>query len=182
VLARLLDLRADPRTVLRGSLGRVKRAAWSEPIPLDRVRALGRATGGTINDVLLSAVAGRLRRYLAAAATASTAPSCAPWCRQPARGARHRVARQQVRPRLPAAARGRGPTRSRAWPHQAQHGRDQAQPRGVVVFGLLRAFGKTTAAVLVDRRQLLARRASAVMTNVPGPRARIRFAGAPWTA
>jgi hypothetical protein len=51
--------------VLRGPLGREKRVAWSEPIPLDRVRALGKAAGGTINDVLLSAVAGALRLYLA---------------------------------------------------------------------------------------------------------------------
>jgi WS/DGAT/MGAT family acyltransferase len=81
VLARLLDLRADPRTHLRGPLGHTKRVAWSEPIPLDRVRAVGRATGGTINDVLLSAVAGALRGYLTAAATASTGASCAPWSR-----------------------------------------------------------------------------------------------------
>jgi len=46
----ILDLRADPRTPLRGKLGRAKLAVWSEPIALD--------------DVLLSSVAGALRRYL----------------------------------------------------------------------------------------------------------------------
>jgi WS/DGAT/MGAT family acyltransferase len=51
-------------------------------------------------------------------------------------------------------------------------------PEAVVIFGLLRVFGKTTASMLVTAVKLLARRASAVMTNVPGPRARIRFAGA----
>jgi hypothetical protein len=50
-------------------------------------------------------------------------------------------------------------------------------PEAAIIFGLLRAFGKTTAALLVTAVKLLARRASAVMTNVPGPRARIRFAG-----
>ena len=41
-----------------------KRAAWSAPIALDDVKAIGRAVGGTVNDVLLAAVTGALRRYL----------------------------------------------------------------------------------------------------------------------
>ena len=179
VLARLLDLRADPPTVLRGRLGRVKRAAWSEPIPLDRVRALGRATGGTINDVLLSAVAGALRAYLAA------------------RG--DRVDGVELRAVVPVNLRRAGEPASlgnkfgmvflplpvgesdplgRVAATKRNMDAIKRSPEAVVVFGLLRAFGKTTTAVLVTAVKLLARRASAVMTNVPGPRARIRFAGA----
>jgi WS/DGAT/MGAT family acyltransferase len=179
VLGRLLDLRADPRTVLRGSLGGAKRAAWSEPIPLDRVRALGRATGSTINDVLLGTVAGALRGYLA--------------------GRGDRVDGLVLRAVVPVNLRGADDGASlgnkfglvflplpvgeadplrRVAATKRNMDAIKRSPEAVVIFGLLRALGKTTAATLVAAVVLLARRASAVMTNVPGPRERIRFAGA----
>ena len=54
----------DPVTILKGELGITKRAAWSERIPLGDVKTVGRQLGGTVNDVLLTAVTGGLRRYL----------------------------------------------------------------------------------------------------------------------
>jgi diacylglycerol O-acyltransferase len=63
--AAILVLRLpDPKTALKGKLGVPKRVAWSQPLALADVKAVGRALGGTVNDVLLSAVAGGLRRYL----------------------------------------------------------------------------------------------------------------------
>lgn len=61
---RLLARSPDPRTRLKGKLGVMKRAAWSRPIPLADVKLVKNNLGGTINDVLVSAVAGGLRRYL----------------------------------------------------------------------------------------------------------------------
>ncbi|HEX2810521.1 MAG TPA: wax ester/triacylglycerol synthase domain-containing protein, partial [Kineosporiaceae bacterium] len=52
-------------TVWTGKPGTTKAVAWSEPIPLDQIKAVGRAHGATLNDVLLTAIAGGLRRYLA---------------------------------------------------------------------------------------------------------------------
>jgi WS/DGAT/MGAT family acyltransferase len=63
-LGKLLLLKPDPPTALRGRLGVVKRAAWSDPVPLRQVRALGQSLGGTSHEVLLCALAGALRRYL----------------------------------------------------------------------------------------------------------------------
>lgn len=63
-LIRLATLGSQPRTTLRGPVGRDKYAAWSEPIPLERVKVIGRAQGGTVNDVLMTAAAGALARYL----------------------------------------------------------------------------------------------------------------------
>jgi WS/DGAT/MGAT family acyltransferase len=62
----LLALPDDPPTALKGSLGIGKRAAWSRPIPLDEVKAIGKATGSTVNDVLMAGLAGALRRSLVA--------------------------------------------------------------------------------------------------------------------
>jgi WS/DGAT/MGAT family acyltransferase len=54
----------DSRTLLKGELGVARHTAWSRPLPLDEVKAVGRATGATVNDVLMASVAGALRRYL----------------------------------------------------------------------------------------------------------------------
>lgn len=54
----------DPPTVFKGPLGMEKRAAWSEPIALDEVKFIRRAFDCTVNDVLLTAVAGALGRYV----------------------------------------------------------------------------------------------------------------------
>ncbi len=64
---RLLARSADPHTRLKGKLGVMKRAAWTYPVPLADVKAIKNALGGTINDVLITAVTGGLRRYLVAA-------------------------------------------------------------------------------------------------------------------
>jgi WS/DGAT/MGAT family acyltransferase len=64
-MARLIAIPPDPRTVLRGPLIAEKRVAWARPYPLDRVKAIGKREHATINDVLVSAISGGLRRYLA---------------------------------------------------------------------------------------------------------------------
>jgi WS/DGAT/MGAT family acyltransferase len=63
-LAKLLAMPPDSPTSLKGHTGTVKRVAWSEPMPLAEVKALGKALGCSINDVLLAAVAGAFRAYL----------------------------------------------------------------------------------------------------------------------
>ena len=64
--ARMAARWPDPRTVLKGKLGGVKRVAWSRAVPLVQVRRAKQVVGGTVNDVLLTAISGGLRRYLAA--------------------------------------------------------------------------------------------------------------------
>lgn len=59
-----LALGSTPRAIWTGRPGEEKAIAWCEPIPLARIKAIGRARGATVNDVLLAAVAGALRRYL----------------------------------------------------------------------------------------------------------------------
>jgi hypothetical protein len=85
--ARLAGRWPDPRTPLKGKLGGEKRVAWSRAVPLEQVRAAKAAVGTapdlaargrqpswrrrfapppapTINDLLVAAIAGGLRRYL----------------------------------------------------------------------------------------------------------------------
>jgi diacylglycerol O-acyltransferase / wax synthase len=56
----------DTDSAFRGVAGVSKRIAWSEPVSLEEIKTIGRRLGGTVNDVLLTALAGALQRYLQA--------------------------------------------------------------------------------------------------------------------
>lgn len=63
-LVDLLTMDDEPQTSLIGDLGVPKRVAWTDPIDLDLVRDIGEAFDGTINDVLMGVTAGGFRRHL----------------------------------------------------------------------------------------------------------------------
>lgn len=60
----LLLMPDDTPTRLKGRPGRAKRVAWCPPLPLDDVKAVSKALGCSINDVLLSCAAGAIGAYL----------------------------------------------------------------------------------------------------------------------
>jgi diacylglycerol O-acyltransferase len=61
----LLGTRND-RTIWTGPVGTDKVVAWSDPLPLASVKEVARTHGATVNDVLVTCVAGTLHTYLAA--------------------------------------------------------------------------------------------------------------------
>ena len=63
-LGRLLAMPPEADTSMLGELSTRKVAAWSEGLPLDELKAVAREYGGTINDILLTALSGAIRRYL----------------------------------------------------------------------------------------------------------------------
>lgn len=65
-IAPLLSLPAEVPPSWRRPLGVGKTVVWGDPIPLDQVKAVGRRTGGTVNDVLTTWLAGALARHLIA--------------------------------------------------------------------------------------------------------------------
>jgi WS/DGAT/MGAT family acyltransferase len=64
-LSYLLTMKSDSATRFKGKPTGSKRVAWCEPLKLPEVKAVSRALGCSINDILLSCVAGAMRRYLA---------------------------------------------------------------------------------------------------------------------
>jgi WS/DGAT/MGAT family acyltransferase len=54
----------DPPSPLKGAFAPGKRVAWSEPVALADVKAIGRRHDAKVNDVLVAAVTGALRTYL----------------------------------------------------------------------------------------------------------------------
>jgi len=63
-LAKLAMMPNDSPTRFKGKPGTSKRVAWSEPMPLPEVKAVGNVLSCSVNDLLLSAAAGAMRSYL----------------------------------------------------------------------------------------------------------------------
>ena len=179
-LAKLVLAPADPTTPLHGELGVAQRAAWSAPIPLAAVKEMGHATDTTVNDIVLTAVAGALRGYLRSRdglvdeLTAFIPFNLRPLDQPlPARlGNRFGL----VFLRLPI---GIGARRKRLGEVHRRMEEIKHSPEGAVSYGLLGAIGVTP--VPVERRivEQFTAKATAVVTNVPGPREPVYFAGTP---
>lgn len=61
---RVALLPPDTKTLFKQALSSQKRVAWAPSLPIDEVKRVGRAMGGTVNDVVMACAAGSLRRYL----------------------------------------------------------------------------------------------------------------------
>lgn len=61
---RVVFLSSDTKTSFKGRLSSQKKVAWAPSLPIEDVKQVGRALGGTVNDVVMACAAGSLRRYL----------------------------------------------------------------------------------------------------------------------
>jgi WS/DGAT/MGAT family acyltransferase len=157
-----------------------KRVAWAEPLRLAEVKAVGKVLGGSVNDVLLAAVAGALRAHLVE-------------CGDPT------PAELEVRAVIPINLRPQGQASQLgnffglvflALPVGIAHPlerlyevrrrmrelKESYQP--ILALGLLGAAGMGPNQFQQPLLELLSSKASAVMTNVPGPRAPLYLGGA----
>ena len=158
---------------------RVERVSWGEPFHLGEVKAIAKARGATINDVLVSVVAGALGRYLAdAGERPEEIHAMVPFNLRPLDKPLAPRARQPLRPR-PArpAARDRRSRRAPAGGARAD-GRDQALAGGRDVLRHPRRDGRDAVAVEGGIIDFFSAKASLVLTNVPGPREPVYVAGA----
>ena len=179
-LVGLLALPDDPPTRLKGALGPEKIASWSRPLDLDDVKAIGRATGSTVNDVLMAALAGALRRYLVARGEAPREISV--------RGI------VPVNLRRPEAA-GRLGNRfglvflalpigiedplDRLFETRRRMRTLKDSPQALAIYQVLWAMGAAPRPIFDLALRIFAAKGTAVVTNVVGPKHEIAIAGAP---
>ncbi|HEY9422344.1 MAG TPA: wax ester/triacylglycerol synthase family O-acyltransferase, partial [Thermoanaerobaculia bacterium] len=179
-LGRLVLRPSDPATIYKGPLGVPKRVAWSDPIPVAEIKEIGKALKGTVNDVLLSAMTGGLRRYLV--------------------GRGQKVKRLNFRAAMPVNLRSleemsnlgnqfgliflslpvgiEDPVRRLAELHRRSMSlKRSAEP--IVVYNILKLLGASPDLVQKIVVDVFAAKTTAVMTNVPGPREVLYLAGHP---
>ena len=177
-LGRLMVLPPDPATVFKGDLGRRKRAAWSETLPLDDFKAIGKAFGATVNDVLVGATTGALRRYMerrgqptaGVAVRASVPVNLRPLDRAHELGNAFGL----VFLTLPVGIE--DPARRLRAIKKEMDGLKQS-PEALVAFGVLSLMGLAPVEVEQVGLRFFGSKATAVLTNVPGPRQPLYLGG-----
>lgn len=181
IVGRLTATPPDPDTPYKGQLGTTKRCAWSEILPLADVKQLGKDNNATINDVLLSGVTGALRRYLLRRTgvvedgldiRAVIPVNLRPEDEFEVLGNKFGL----VFLALPVGVPDRW-ERLRVLKDRMDGLKDSSE--AVVTYAILNALGMTGPEVESAAVQFFGSKATAVMTNVPGPREQIYLAGSP---
>jgi WS/DGAT/MGAT family acyltransferase len=178
VLARIATMPADPETIFKGELCTAKRCAWSQVMPLDAVKAFSKSQGATINDVLLAGVTGAIRRYMLgrkADVNGLNIRAVVPVNLRPESdivklGNRFGL----VFLALPIGIEDR---RERLVELKRRMDAIKKSSEPMVIYALLNAVGLTGPKIESVALQLFGSKATAVMTNVPGPREEIYLAG-----
>ncbi|MFC7300139.1 WS/DGAT/MGAT family O-acyltransferase [Cognatiluteimonas weifangensis] len=168
----------DPPSLLRGALGPDKRVAWAEPLDLEEVKAVGRASGCTVNDVLMAAAAGALRSYMLARGESldgTVVRATVPVNLRPLEHARQLGNHfGLVFLELPVGEA--NPVR-RLRHVAACMDQLKSSRQAIMAFGVLAALGMAPPMLQDVALEIFSRKASAVATNVPGPQQPLYMAG-----
>lgn len=167
------------RTVWSGTPGLHKAVAWSPGISLDEVKRVGRHHEASVNDVLLTAVAGGLRRYLHSRGAADVeeiewmvpvnlVPIAENLPEDLGNFFALVMAVLPLDPEDPVERLGR--TRARM-------DRIKRSEEPIITFGVQRGISAAPRPVSTALTDFFANKAVGVLTNVPGPRAPLTFAG-----
>ncbi len=171
---------SDPESPLKGEFGARKRVAWSPPVPLQDIKAIGARVGAKVNDVLVAGLTGALRHYLAERGVDvehATLRAMVPVDLRP----RHRaldLGNEFGLVILELAIGARDPL-ARLRLTKANMDVLKGSPEAMAVMALFQIFGRTPKVVEDFAVDLFARKASLVMTNVAGPLRPLYLGGTP---
>jgi WS/DGAT/MGAT family acyltransferase len=179
VLSKHTIMKSDPNTAFKGKLGVRKKVAWTEPMALDRIKKVGKAIQtATLNDVLIATVTGAMRRYLKTRNTPVneldlrvTVPVN---IRKP--GTEFVLGNKFSLVFLPLPVHLEDPV-LRLKEVKKRMDRLKKSPDPYINFGLLSSIGYLPPAIAKKAAALFGNKASGVLTNVPGPREPLYFAG-----
>jgi diacylglycerol O-acyltransferase / wax synthase len=175
-----LVLGGSDRTVWTGQPGSDKAVAWSEPMPLAWVKQAAREHGATVNDILVGALAGALRSYLAGRGDEvdeviwMVPVNLKPFDDELPEDLGNYFALVM----LDMPLDGETPAeRIAEMHHRMQRIKNSDEP--ILTFGLQRAISMTPQALATFATNFFANKAVGVLTNVPGPTIELGFAGVP---
>ena len=177
--AALVLMPNDSATRLKGVPGTTKRVAWCQPIPLEEVKSVSKALNCSINDVLMSCVAGAIGQYLLAHGD--------------------EVKGKEIRAMVPVNLRpmahayklgnhfGLAPIVlpigidnpvERVYEVRRRMSLLKGSMQPLLAFGMLAMAGLMIKPAQDAMLSLFSKKTTAVMTNVPGPREKLKFCGA----
>jgi diacylglycerol O-acyltransferase / wax synthase len=168
----------DDRTRLKGTPSGVKNVAWCEPVPLAQVKAISKAMGCSVNDVLLGCVAGAIGQYIEAQGDSTDGldiRAMVPVNLRPMDQA-YRLGNQfGLAPLLLPI--GMPDTKQRVLEVQRRMKQLKGSMQPLMTYGLLAMAGLMPPAGQNQLLNLFSRKTTAVMTNVIGPKEKMRFLG-----
>jgi WS/DGAT/MGAT family acyltransferase len=176
--AALVLMNDDSPTRLKGTPGQSKRVAWCQPIPLDEVRAVGKALQCSINDVLLSCVAGAIGQYLkncGDTVTGQEIRAMVPVNLRPMSEAYKLGNKFGLAPVVLPVGMDNPVERVLEVRRRMSELKGSMQP--LLAFALLAVAGVLIKPVQDAMLSLFSKKTTAVMTNVPGPREKLTFCG-----
>ena len=177
-LSKFALIEPDSDTMLKGDLSVAQRVAWSKALSLQSVKEMGHSLDAKINDVLLGAVAGALRHYLhdhGAPTDGVMVRALIPVNLRPVEKAFEMGNRfGLVYLNLPVGVEGHV---NRVRDVKQQMDEIKASSEAVAAFGILEALGYFPMEIEERAVTLFSSKASAVMTNVPGPREQLHLKG-----
>ena len=177
-LAALALMPDDSPTRLKGQPVGRKHVAWCDPIPLDEVKAIGKGLNCSVNDVLLSGVAGAIGRYLRERGDRTDGleiRAMVPINLRPMNEAWKLGNRFGLVPLvLPIGIT--NPI-ERVYAVRARMSALKGSLQPLLTFGLLSVAGLLIKPAQDAMLALFGRKTTAVMTNVPGPATKLRFCG-----
>lgn len=178
-LANSLTLPDDPKTRLKGTLGVRKRVAWAEPLLLSEVKAVSKAFACTVNDVLIAAVSGALRQYMIESGddpdNLEDIRATVPVNLRPLEHAQELGNHfGLVFLSLPISAANPLDRMYRVHEEMQQL---KSSKQAAVTLGFLAALGMGPSAIQKPVLEMLSQKATAVLTNVPGPQESLYLAG-----
>ncbi len=180
ILTRLVISPSDRSSVFQGELGTSKRVLWSDPMELQLLKNIGHATGSTVNDVLMAALTGALRAFMEAEGDSVDCRDLRAMVPVNLRGqeAPLELGNQfgMVYLSLPVSV---DDPLQRLFEVKRRMDLLKRSPEAIVVFQVLNLLGALPGELAAHAVDLFAAKASAVLTNVPGPQETLYLAGTP---
>ncbi len=178
-LVNSLTLENDPVTRFKERLGTRKQAAWAEPLDLNEVKAVSKAFGCTVNDVLIAAVTGAFRDYMISVGddpeTLQDIRATVPVNLRPLEHALELGNHfGLVFLSLPLSMDN---PLERLYAVNERMVELKTSKQAAVTLGFLGALGMGPSALQKPVLDLLSQKATAVLTNVPGPQKPLYLAG-----
>lgn len=178
VVTKLLTLPAERPNPFKGPLGIRKAAAWSRPLELAGVKAAAKGAGVSLNDLMLAAATGALRRYgeaLGQRVRNGIRALVPVYLREPGAPRRSNQIGLVYVP-LPLETPEPG-GRLRALKAEMDRIKNSAEAR--VALGVIGLMGLANAATERLGVEIFTQKATLLVTNVPGPGEAVHLAGTP---